>query len=96
MPYGIYSPIRDNGIGLSGGQRQRLALARSFYRQAKLLVLDEATSALDNKTERLVIESIFKVSKDIMIIMVAHRLSTLDKCSQIIEIKDGKSVVIKK
>ena len=51
MPYGIYSPVGDNGIGLSGGQRQRLALARAFYRQAKVLVLDEATSALDNRTE---------------------------------------------
>ena len=87
--------VGERGIKLSGGQKQRIGIARALYRDPILLILDEATSALDNKTERLVIESIFKVSKDIMIIMVAHRLSTLEKCSQIIEIKSGKSVAIK-
>ena len=58
LPYGLYTPIGDNGISLSGGQRQRLALARAFYRQAKFLILDEATSALDNQTESEVMQSI--------------------------------------
>ena len=89
---GYHTHVGERGIKLSGGQKQRIGIARALYRDPILLILDEATSALDNVTERLVIESIYNFRKDIMIIMVAHRLSTLDKCSQIIELQDGRSV----
>nr|WP_255616008.1 ABC transporter ATP-binding protein [Synechococcus sp. MU1642] len=92
MPYGIYSPIGDNGIGLSGGQRQRLALARSFYRQAKVLVLDEATSALDNQTESEVIQSLEIIGRRCTTLVIAHRLSTIIKCDRIYEFSDGKII----
>ena len=92
LPYGIYSPIGDNGIGLSGGQRQRLALARAFYRQAKFLILDEATSALDNKTESEVIQSLEIVGRRCTTLVIAHRLSTVIKCDRIYEFSAGKIV----
>ena len=90
LPYGIYSPIGDNGIALSGGQRQRLALARAFYRQAKFLILDEATSALDNQTESEVIQSLEIIGRRCTTLVIAHRLSTITKCDRIYEFSDGK------
>ncbi len=92
MPYGIYSSIGDNGIGLSGGQRQRLALARSFYRRAKVLVLDEATSALDNRTESEVIQSLEIIGRRCTTLVIAHRLSTIIKCDRIYEFSNGKII----
>ena len=92
LPYGIYSPIGDNGISLSGGQRQRLALARAFYRQAKFLVLDEATSALDNQTESEVIQSLDIIGRRCTTLVIAHRLSTIVKCDRIYEFSNGKIV----
>ena len=92
LPYGIYSPIGDNGIGLSGGQRQRLALARAFYRQAKFLILDEATSALDNQTESEVIQSLEIIGRRCTTLVIAHRLSTIIKCDRIYEFVDGEII----
>ena len=92
LPYGIYSPIGDNGINLSGGQRQRLALARAFYRQAQFLVLDEATSALDNQTESEVIQSLDIIGRRCTTLVIAHRLSTIVKCDRIYEFSNGKIV----
>ena len=92
LPYGIYSPIGDNGIGLSGGQRQRLALARAFYRQAKFLILDEATSALDNQTESEVIQSLEIIGRRCTTLVIAHRLSTIIKCDRIYEFSDGEII----
>ena len=92
LPYGLYTPIGDNGISLSGGQRQRLALARAFYRQAKLLILDEATSALDNRTESEVMQSIEIIGRRCTTLVIAHRLSTIKKCDRIYEFYDGKIV----
>ncbi len=92
LPYGLYTPIGDNGIGLSGGQRQRLALARAFYRQAKFLILDEATSALDNRTESEVMQSIEIIGRRCTTLVIAHRLSTIKKCDRIYEFLDGKIV----
>ena len=77
LPSGLRTKIGDNGIRLFGGQRQRIALARAFYRDAKLLILDEATSALDNKTEAELINAISFINKKLTIIIIAHRLSTI-------------------
>ena len=90
LPYGLYTPIGDNGISLSGGQRQRLALARAFYRHAKFLILDEATSALDNRTESEVIQSLDLIGRRCTTLVIAHRLSTIVKCDRIYEFSNGK------
>jgi ABC-type bacteriocin/lantibiotic exporter with double-glycine peptidase domain len=82
--------VGERGIRLSGGQRQRIGIARALYKQADVIVFDEATSALDNETERIVMESIDRIDKDVTVFMVAHRLSTLKKCNLIFELMDGK------
>ena len=92
MPYGLYTMVGHDGAKLSGGQRQRLALARAFYREAKVLVLDEATSALDNKTEHDVMQALDIVGRRCTTIVIAHRLSTVKKCDRIYEILDGRIV----
>ena len=86
---GYYTYVGERGIRLSGGQKQRIGLARALYKDSKILILDEATSALDNKTENKIMEAINKLNKDITIIIVAHRLSTLSECNQILELKSG-------
>ena len=86
--------VGERGVQLSGGQCQRIGIARALYKQADLIVLDEATSALDNETEKEILSSIEALSKDITIIMIAHRLNTLTFCDEIIEL--GKGVVINK
>ena len=90
LPDGIKTKVGDNGIRLSGGQRQRIAIARAFYRDAKLLILDEATSALDNKTESKLISEINKNQKNLTIILIAHRLSTIRDCDCIYEFEKGE------
>ena len=84
---GIYTQVGENGIKLSGGQKQRIAIARALYDEPEVLVLDEATSALDNETEKTIMEEIYKIGKDKTLIIVAHRVSTLDRCDRIIRIK---------
>ena len=81
--------VGERGIRLSGGQRQRIGIARALYKQADVIVFDEATSALDNETEEAVMKSIEGLSKDLTIIIVAHRLSTLKSCTQIVELGGG-------
>lgn len=80
--------VGERGVRLSGGQRQRIGIARALYKQADILILDEATSALDSKTEEAVMESIQGLSKDLTILIIAHRLSTLKECTQIVEVED--------
>ena len=92
MPYGLYTMVGEDGAKLSGGQRQRLALARAFYRDAKVLVLDEATSALDNKTEHDVMQALDIVGRRCTTVVIAHRLSTVKKCDRIYEVDNGKIV----
>ena len=82
--------VGERGIMLSGGQRQRIGIARALYRDASLLILDEATSALDSITEKKILENIFYYRKNLTIIMVAHRLSTLSVCDRIINLERGK------
>lgn len=82
--------IGDNGVKLSGGQRQRLAIARALLRKPDILIFDEATSAVDNISERFIKETIKRLHKQITIINVAHRLSTIKDADEIIVLKDGK------
>ncbi len=90
MPNGLKTNVGDNGIRLSGGQRQRIALARAFYRDTKLLILDEATSALDTKTESNLMSALTRMNKDLTIIFIAHRLSTVKKCDCIYQFDKGE------
>jgi ATP-binding cassette subfamily B protein len=85
-PQGYQALVGERGIRLSGGQRQRIGIARALYKQATILVLDEATSALDHETEQAVMQEIEELSSDLTILIIAHRLSTLKKCEQIIEL----------
>jgi ABC-type multidrug transport system fused ATPase/permease subunit len=86
--------VGERGVRLSGGQRQRIGIARALYKQAQVLVLDEATSALDHETEQSVMDAIHHLSKDLTIVMIAHRLSTLSSCNRIIRIEDGVAVPV--
>jgi ATP-binding cassette, subfamily B, bacterial PglK len=81
--------VGERGVRLSGGQRQRIGIARALYKQADVIIFDEATSALDNETEQAVMQAIEGLSKDLTIIIIAHRLTTLKKCTQIVELGDG-------
>jgi len=81
--------VGERGVKLSGGQRQRVAIARALYKQANVIIFDEATSALDGDTEQAVMSSVEALSKDITLIMIAHRLTTLKNCTQIVELGDG-------
>ena len=92
LPDGYEHFVGERGVRLSGGQRQRLGIARSLYRDSKVLLFDEATSALDVITEEKVIKSIEENNPHMTIIMVAHRLSTLKNCTRILYVKD-ESVV---
>jgi len=81
--------VGERGMRLSGGQRQRIGIARALYKQANVIIFDEATSALDNKTEQEIMQAIEGLSKDLTILIVAHRLTTLKNCTQIIELHEG-------
>lgn len=89
LPNGINTLIGENGIKLSGGERQRIGVARALIRNPKLLLLDEATSALDNLTEKKMMENIKEYYKDLTILMVAHRLSTVEDANCIYLLEDG-------
>ena len=84
--------VGEKGITLSGGQIQRIGIARALYLNKKILILDEATSALDRNTEKKVIDSILSKSKDITILMIAHRLETLKYCDSVITIENGQII----
>ena len=90
LPSGVLTEIGENGIFLSGGQRQRLVLARAFYHERDFLVMDEATSALDSETEARVIAEIMSLKSEITMIIIAHRMSTIEHCDHVFEITDGK------
>ncbi len=84
--------VGEGGIMLSGGQKQRIAIARALYLDPEILVLDEATSALDDETERQIMNEIYDECGDKTLIIIAHRISTLDRCEKIYELKDGKII----
>lgn len=89
-PSKYQTSVGERGLRLSGGQRQRIGIARALYKKAKVLILDEATSALDNNTEASVMRSIDALGKDLTILIVAHRLSTLKECTFIVELENGR------
>ncbi|MFA6061487.1 MAG: ABC transporter ATP-binding protein [Gallionella sp.] len=81
--------VGERGVQLSGGQRQRIGIARALYKRADVIIFDESTSALDNETELAVMQAIEALSDDLTVLIIAHRLSTLKNCTQIIEIANG-------
>lgn len=87
---GVKTIVGDKGIMLSGGQKQRLAIARALYDNPEILVLDEATSALDNDTEKEIMKEIYKASENKTLLIIAHRLTTLEGCDRIAVLKEGK------
>lgn len=95
MEKGYLTEIGERGVRLSGGQRQRLGIARALYKKSSVIVFDEATSALDSATEQKVMDSIYATDENVTIIMVAHRLSTLDSCDFIYKVHNGNIELIK-
>ena len=91
-PDGYDAHVGERGVRLSGGQRQRIGIARALYKRASVLVLDEATSALDNETERSVMQAIEGLQRNLTILLIAHRLSTVRHCDTIAELEHGRIV----
>ncbi len=89
-PAGYGAIVGERGVRLSGGQRQRIGIARALYKQASVLIFDEATSALDNETEQDVMQAIEGLSENLTILIVAHRISTLNNCDFIVKLDGGK------
>lgn len=95
LPEGLDTAIGDRGVRLSGGQRQRLGIARALYHNPEILVFDEATSALDNETEAAVMEAINSFQGKKTMVIIAHRLHTIEKCDIIYKVDDGKIIETK-
>lgn len=87
---GLETKVGEGGIQLSGGQKQRIAIARALYGNPEILVLDEATSALDNDTEAKIMDEIYKISADKTLIIIAHRLTTIERCEKVYTLVDGR------
>jgi ATP-binding cassette subfamily B protein/ATP-binding cassette subfamily C protein len=86
---GLLTQVGDGGIQLSGGQKQRIGIARALYNDPEVLVLDEATSSLDDETEAQIMNEIYDLSGNKTLIIIAHRLSTVERCDRKIRIEDG-------
>ena len=93
LPEGLDTGIGERGIRLSGGQRQRIGIARALYHDPEVLVLDEATSALDNDTEAAIMESINRLHGRKTLIIIAHRLQTIEKCDLVYRVENGAAVI---
>ena len=92
LPKKYLTTVGERGVRLSGGQRQRIGIARALYHSPKVLILDEATSALDNQTEKVVMDAINNLSKDITVILIAHRLNTVKNCDIIFKLENGQLI----
>ena len=93
LPEGLDTGIGERGIRLSGGQRQRIGIARALYNNPEVLILDEATSALDNDTEAAIMESINRLHGKKTLVIIAHRLQTIEKCDVVYRVENGKAVI---
>ena len=93
LPEGLETGIGERGIRLSGGQRQRIGIARALYNDPEVLILDEATSALDNDTEAAIMESINRLHGRKTLIIIAHRLQTIEKCDIVYRVEDGRAKI---
>lgn len=89
LPQGYNSPLGERGSAMSGGQRQRIGIARALYHGPQLLIFDEATSALDEATQRKVLESLQQVSRDLTVLVIAHRLEAVKSCDVICLLENG-------
>ena len=92
LPDGVHTKVGERGVQLSGGQRQRIGIARALYNQAEVLVFDEATSALDGITEKIVMDAIHEFSGKKTMVMIAHRLKTVEQCDLIYFMEKGKII----
>ena len=92
LPQGFDTMLGERGVRLSGGQRQRVALARAFYHERSVLVMDEATSALDNETEQEIVEEIKLLKGQKTLVVIAHRLSTVQHCDRIYRLENGRII----
>jgi len=95
LPDGLDTEIGERGIRLSGGQRQRISIARALYEDPEVLILDEATSALDNETEAAIMDSINALHGKKTLVIIAHRLQTIEKCDMIYRVENGKATLEK-
>jgi len=93
---GYETTVGERGVKLSGGQRQRIGIARALYKQSTVLIFDEATSALDSQTEKKIMNTINSLDNELTILIIAHRVTTLKDCDQIIDLSDHGSAVVKK
>lgn len=89
LKLGINTRVGERGIQLSGGQKQRLGIARALYRNPSILIFDEATASLDHETEKQVMSSIYNLKQNKTMIIIAHRISTLNHCDKVYEVKNG-------
>jgi len=94
LPNKYKTTVGERGVRLSGGQRQRIGIARALYKKADVLIFDEATSSLDTETEESVMKSIEGLSSNLTILIIAHRLTTLKNCSQIIKLEKSGNIHI--
>ncbi|HKY89961.1 MAG TPA: ATP-binding cassette domain-containing protein, partial [Nevskiaceae bacterium] len=92
LPQGLDTPIGQNGAMLSGGQRQRVAIARALLKDAPILILDEATSALDTESERLIQDALDHLSEGRTVLVIAHRLSTVQRADRIVVMHEGRII----
>ncbi len=90
LPDGLDTGIGERGIRISGGQRQRIGIARALYDDPEVLILDEATSALDNETENLIMESVGRFMGRKTLVIIAHRLQTIEKCDMVFRVGEGR------
>jgi ABC-type multidrug transport system fused ATPase/permease subunit len=90
LPQGYATLIGERGVRLSGGERQRVGIARALYHRPSVLILDEATSALDLATEKAVMASVAALTGSRTVIIVAHRLSTVERCDTIVVLENGE------
>jgi ABC-type multidrug transport system fused ATPase/permease subunit len=92
LPHGVNSEIGERGVKLSGGQKQRIQIARAILKNAPILILDEATSSLDAQSEREVQHALEVLMKDKLVIIIAHRFSTIQNADTILVVENGKII----